>query len=227
MSIIPIIGAGVKGGSISKDGVEDLMGAIVSIPMTTILASCSIYEGLVNFKNKIKNRVQLNKNKIEFKDIAEEWRKLSEGKVGTLEKHTEGNSTVIVIHTENGPMIRSTTMGNVVKSADGETMFSGKKVSYTGIQEVENNGKKQRIMYNNFGIAQSDLLVDNNRDEIIIYNTDGSQFSENGEKVDCFGTDRIYEGQPAPMGEFYQTCRDLKEWFQNMEKSMDTSDFNM
>lgn len=220
MSIIPFVIA-AKSRGVSKNSIENALEGFAVIPALPIMAACSIYDKIVDLKDSLKTKVRMSKNKVEFKDCAEEWKKLSEGKVGQVERQIDGNSEVLVLHTENGPLIRTSSVGDVVLSPDKETTRMGEKTSYTGVVEIEVNEKKQYVMCQDFGFAQSEVYTDPNYDERRFFNTDGTILTETGEKIDCASFATRFSDQPAPSDDFFKMIGEVGVTFDRLTPNFD------
>ena len=198
MSLVPFIlmGKGGKGGADMGEGLAMLIAS-------PLIAAEKIGEGFVAIKNAIVQRAQLRANKKEFEEITEQYAKLSEGKVGTVEtfKNEEDNSITTVIHTENGPFTRIERTGKVVHSRDGSSFVEGSSVSYSGLREVvDQNGNTTLAFANDVTVSTSEPFSNFNKDVIVAYNTNGTMLTETGLKSNFENFESVYEGQPAPTG---------------------------
>lgn len=198
MSLVPFImmGKGGKGGADVGEGLAMLIAS-------PLIAAGKIGEGFEKIKDAIVQRAQLRANKKEFEEITEQYAKLSEGKVGTVEtfKNEEDNSITTVLHTENGPFTRIEKTGKVVHSRDGSSFVKGSSVSYSGLREVvDQHGNTTLAFINDVTVATSQPFNNNNKEDIVAFNTSGTILTETGLKSNYEDVTSVFEGQPAPTG---------------------------
>ena len=197
MSLIPFMMMGKSGkGSDLGEGLAFLLAS------PAILAGKTL-EGFEAIKNTIVKRAEIRSNKKEFEEIKNDYIKLSEGKVGTVEtfKDEKTGATTTIIHTENGPFTKIEKAGNIVHDRNGETFQQGTSVSYTGLREVtDKEGNTTLAFLNGVSVAESQPFSNFNHDTIVAYNTEGTIVTEAGLKSDYEGVTSVYEGQPAPTG---------------------------
>ena len=232
MSIIPFIIMNKAGKS--ADNAVDL--GIASLLASPVLLAGKIADKFEDFKKYIIHNAQTKANKKEYEEIIAQYRKLSEGKIGTVEtlQNTEDNSTVTIVHTENGPFTRTTKSGNIVHSRSGDLFVDGTMVSYTGLREMtDENGERFLTFIDDVSIARSEP-VNINHDTKIIYNTTGSVLTETGLKSDYTDTSSIFEGQSAPTGGVFDVLVALSHDFneiltkaQNNTMSETNSEYEM
>ena len=197
MSLIPFMMMGKSGKG------ADLGEGLAMLLASPLILAEKTAEGFEAIKNAVVRRAEIRANKKEFEEIKNDYIKLSEGKVGTVEtfRDEEKNTTTTIIHTENGPFTKIEKTGSVVHDSTGETFKEGTVVSYTGLREVtDKEGNTTLAFLNDVSVAESQPFVNYNHDTIVGYNTNGTMLTETGLKSDYETVTSVYEGQPAPTG---------------------------
>ena len=161
-------------------------------------------EAFGKIRTAIVNKAQKNANIKEFKEVLGAYSQLSKGKEGKVEvyKSPDGKTSMTIIHTENGPFVRTEKTHYGAKNPDGSAV-RGTSVSFTGIRTVTDKQGKETLAFINeaeqgVSLPRSDL----SRDNFFSYNTGGQVLTETGEKNDlhCYTTEHTeeYVAPPAP-----------------------------
>ena len=155
-------------------------------------------------RQKVKEKKEKKGNIKEYGSLIDSYKKLSEGKVGSVESYKDEKSglEIIVIHTENGPFVKTKQSGNVVLLGSEDATAPGIKISYTGLREVEGkDGKKEMAFIKDVSFSQSKMMRDHNFEERIAYRVGGEVLTEGGERKDLSTFKAIFAGDTEPTGE--------------------------
>lgn len=174
MSSVPIITAAAaskgKGKSIGSEN-EAFFAVVIGAPFVLpMIAGLGVSKGIKKLVGVIKENAQTKARKKEFNKALEKNKELSEGKVGTVEvlEDKENNTKTTIIFTENGPLVKTESFGDVVSFKDeGEAIalekMGNKKIfhhkvdweckqgvrsiSYSGFMPVADEKGKESLIY--------------------------------------------------------------------------------
>ena len=106
----------------------------------------------------MKKKAELKANKEKYNKALKKFKELSVGKVGTfeVEEYEDQNIKKTIIHTENGPMVKTEYIGLIVETdkygipigGDNHKMIPGNlKVSYSGFFPFVVENEKQEMVF--------------------------------------------------------------------------------